>query len=83
MQHHRHVHLELTTLIIPTHNDSQAEMRNLSLWLSKLSPEIPLHLNRHHPAWKMQSPAPIPKEALLRLAHIANEYIQHVHVGNI
>ena len=49
----RQCHVELTTLIVPGENDSDAEMREMAGWISSLSPEIPLHVSRFFPRWRM------------------------------
>ena len=43
-------HVEVTTLVVPGENDSEEEMRALSVWLASVSPDIPLHVSRFFPA---------------------------------
>lgn len=38
-------HVEVTTLLIPSENDSEEEIRSLARWLASVNPEIPLHLS--------------------------------------
>jgi len=76
-------HVEVTTLIIPGYNSGTDEIEALSSWLAAISPEITLHLNRHHPDWKMQKPDPISTEELFVLSRIARSRLSNVHVGNI
>jgi len=53
------IHVEITTLIIPSVNDSLEELRELSKWVYKnLGPDTPLHFTRFHPEYKMQKPFP-------------------------
>ena len=52
--------LEITTLLIPGHNDSPAEINELS-WVAKSSgPDVPLHFSAFHPDWKMDDIPPTP-----------------------
>ena len=76
-------HIEVTTLVIPGSNSDPAEIDALASWLASVSPEIPLHLNRHHPSFLMAEPAPISREALLALGTIARAHLKYVHCGNI
>jgi pyruvate formate lyase activating enzyme len=75
-------HTEVTTLIIPDENDSEHEMEALSAWLASISPEIPLHISRFFPQYKMQGKAPTPVETIFRLREIAEKYLTYVYVGN-
>ncbi|WP_039767593.1 AmmeMemoRadiSam system radical SAM enzyme [Caldicellulosiruptor sp. F32] len=76
------IHIEITTLIIPTLNDSEEEVENLAKWLSSIDDRIPLHLTRYFPRYKMTLP-PTPKETLFKLREIAKKYLMYVYLGNI
>jgi len=42
--------LEITTLIIPGQNDSEAELENLTQWVVEhLGTDVPLHFSAFHP----------------------------------
>jgi pyruvate formate lyase activating enzyme len=75
-------HVEVTTLIIPGDNDSEEEMEALSSWLSSISPDIPLHISRFFPRWKMQDREATPVETVYRLADIARRKLKNVYEGN-
>jgi pyruvate formate lyase activating enzyme len=75
-------HIELTTLIIPGKNDSPEEMREEAKWISGLSKDIPLHINRYFPNYKSTIP-PTSPDSLIQLADVAKEYLRYVYVGNI
>lgn len=77
-----HCHLEVTTLVVPGENDSEAEMRALSTWLALVSPAIPLHVSRFFPRHRMQDRPPTPVATVYRLAEIAREHLQYVYTGN-
>lgn len=75
-------HLEVTTLVVPGENDSEAEMRALSGWLASVSPEIPLHVSRFFPRHRMQDRPPTPVDTVYRLAQVAREQLKYVYTGN-
>ncbi len=76
-------HVEVTTLVIPGLNSGPAEIDALASRLASISPAIPLHLNRHHPDWRMAEPSPISVGELHVLADIARRHLSSVHCGNI
>ncbi|MCU0842463.1 MAG: AmmeMemoRadiSam system radical SAM enzyme [Thiobacillaceae bacterium] len=79
------VWFELTTLIIPTLNDSDAELRRLSEWvLRELGPDVPLHFTAFHPDWKLTELPPTPPATLSRARRIAREVgLRYVYTGNV
>jgi pyruvate formate lyase activating enzyme len=78
------VWLELTTLVIPGLNDSDAELRALTGWIvARLGPDVPWHVSRFHPAYRMTDVPQTPLPTLLRAAEIGREAgIRYVYVGN-
>ncbi|MDX2472147.1 MAG: AmmeMemoRadiSam system radical SAM enzyme [Candidatus Krumholzibacteria bacterium] len=76
------VHLEVTNLIIPGHNDSDAQLEELIDFVADLSPQIPLHFSAYHPAWKMDAPA-TPRDTLLRAYELASQKLDWVYLGNV
>jgi pyruvate formate lyase activating enzyme len=76
-------HTEVTTLIVPGENDGDDEMAALSEWLASLSRDIPLHITRFFPRYRMTEKPPTPASTLARLADIAGRALTHVHVGNV
>ena len=75
-------HLEVTSLIIPGKNDSDAWMRKEAQWLASLDPSIVLHLSRYFPRYRYTLPA-TEKQTLYRLQEIASEYLDTVLLGNV
>ena len=75
-------HVEVTTLLIPGENDSEEEIRELARWLASINSEIPLHLSRFFPRYRMLDSPPTPVEQVYRLAEAAQEYLSHVYTGN-
>ena len=77
-----HTHVEVTTLIIPEENDSEEEMEALSGWLAGLSPDIPLHISRFFPRYRMQDRDATPVKKVYRLAEVARKNLRYVYEGN-
>ncbi|NLM72455.1 MAG: AmmeMemoRadiSam system radical SAM enzyme [Clostridiaceae bacterium] len=76
-------HVEITTLIIPGLNDNEKEIEDLAQWLADISPEIPLHLTRFFPRYKMTDKEPTPVKTLEKLFNTARKHLKHVHLGNV
>lgn len=75
-------HLEITTLIIPGRNDSEAEMEEEAKWIaSELGEDVPLHLSRYYPMYKRNDPS-TPQSTLDKLFEIASRYLRNVYLGN-
>ena len=79
------VWFEVTTLLIPGHNDSEEEIARLSDWfLKNLGPDVPLHFTAFHPDFKMLDVPVTPPETLVRARKQALAAgLRHVYVGNI
>jgi pyruvate formate lyase activating enzyme len=75
-------HLEITTLIIPNENDSQHEIDNLARWLSSINREIPLHVSRFFPRWKMKDKNATSLKTIHELADTARIHLEYVYEGN-
>lgn len=76
-------HVEVTTLVIPDLNDSVEEIGQLSKWLSSISEEIPLHLTRFFPNYKMDDKPPTPVSTLEAAKKEAERHLKFVYIGNI
>ena len=79
------VWFEITTLLIPTLNDSDTEIRQLAEWVLKaLGPDVPLHFTAFHPDWKLRDLPPTPAATLSRARRIARETgLYYVYTGNV
>ena len=75
-------HVELTTLIVPGENDSEEEMDREARWIASLNREIPLHVTRFFPQYRMADKAPTPVERVYRLRNTAAQWLRYVYVGN-
>ena len=76
---------EVTTLVIPGHNDSEAELREEAVWMREhLGTDVPLHFSAFHPDYKMREVPATPVETLIRAREIAlEEGHRYVYTGNV
>jgi pyruvate formate lyase activating enzyme len=79
------VWFEITTLVIPGENDSEAETRAMCEWiLEHLGPEVPLHFTAFHPDYRMRDKPRTPAATLTRARALAREVgLRYVYVGNV
>jgi len=76
--------VEITTLVIPGMNDSDEEFSKIADFILKLGEEIPWHLSRFYPAYKLTQYPPTPKETLHRARKIGLEKgLKYVYTGNV
>lgn len=83
-------HVELTTLVVPGENDSGEEMRELSGWVAGLQDvyggkpgsEIPLHISRFFPRYRMTGKKPTDVRKVYSLVKVAEENLRYVYPGN-
>ena len=78
----KHCHVEITTLVVGDENDSKEEMENIAKFIGNIDKNIPLHLSRYFPRYKMENP-PTEINKIIEGMEIAKEYLNYVYVGNI
>ncbi len=85
LRHETPVWFEITTLLIPGQNDSDAEIERESAWIAEhLGLDVPLHFTAFHPDWKMLSVPHTPVETLWRARQIAMANgLRYVYTGNV
>jgi pyruvate formate lyase activating enzyme len=85
LRHETQVWLEITTLLIPGHNDSDAEITAMCHWLRQaLGPEVPLHFSAFHPDHKMPDVPATPLATLVRARQIGLAAgLHYVYTGNV
>ena len=76
-------HVEVTTLVVPGMNDTEAELRELCAWLASVSPDIPYHLSRFFPHKHMLDTPPTDVDLLRRFHAVAKKYLRYVYLGNV
>lgn len=85
IKHETSVWLELTTLLIPDENDSDAELNAMTQWVvEQLGADVPMHFSAFHPDWKMRDKQHTPINTLLRARQIAlNNGVRYAYIGNV
>ena len=74
-------HVEVTTLAVPGISDSVEDMDREAAWLASISEELPLHISRYFPRWKMDVP-PTPLKTIGKLCETARRHLRYVYAGN-
>lgn len=75
-------HIELTTLVIPTLNDSTEDFIKMRDWIAgEVGENTPVHLSRYYPMYKCFLPA-TPVDTLYKARDILKEKINYVYIGN-
>ena len=78
------VWLEVTTLLIPGLNDSTEELRDLAKFLAGLDPDIPWHISRFHPTYRLTHIPPTSAEVIHRAREIGCDMgLKYVYTGNL
>jgi pyruvate formate lyase activating enzyme len=76
--------LEVTTLIVPGQNDSPQELTQIAEFLAKIDLNIPWHISRFFPQYKMPDIKPTPIETLKTAYKIGKQAgLKYVYVGNL
>ncbi len=77
--------VELTTLLIPHHNDSDRELDEMTSWVVEhLGPDVPMHFTAFHPDYKMMDVPSTPPETLTRARGIAlGNGVRYAYTGNV
>jgi pyruvate formate lyase activating enzyme len=85
LKHETQVWFELTTLLIPGYNDSDAEIDAMTRWVvEQLGPEVPMHFTAFHPDWKLRDAPPTPPSTLTRARAIAlGNGVRYAYTGNV
>ena len=85
LKHETRVWFELTTLLIPGHNDSVQEVEAMTRWVVEhLGQDVPMHFTAFHPDWKMRDVPATPAATLRRAREIAlANGVRYAYTGNI
>lgn len=78
--------VEITTLLVPGHNDSEDEVEAMADFISeKVGRQVPWHFSAFHPDYQMTDGMhKTPPETLLRAKAIAEKHgMEYVYLGNI
>jgi len=76
--------VEVTTLLIPGENDSDAEIRDIAAFIASVSRDIPWHISRFFPTYKMTDKTPTSLAKIERAFEIGREEgLHYVYTGNV
>jgi len=82
--HEMGIWVEVTTLIIPGQNDREEELREIARFIASIDVEIPWHISRFVPHYKMRSTPFTPVETIHRAAEIGHEEgLRYIYAGNV
>jgi pyruvate formate lyase activating enzyme len=82
--HELGIWVEVTTLVIPGHNDSEEELESIAWFLSGISPDIPWHVSAFYPTYRLTSAPRTPVSTLQRAREIGQSAgLRYVYTGNI
>ena len=85
LKHETDVWFEITTLLIPGENDSDAELDAMTRWVAEaLGPDVPIHFTAFHPDYKMLDYRSTPPATLSRARKIAmGNGLRYAYTGNV
>lgn len=84
LMHKMGIWIEVTTLVVPGENDSKEELKGIASFLAGIGKEIPWHISRFHPDYKMTDLEPTPLEKLKEALAIGKDAgLYYVYVGNV
>ena len=76
--------IEITTLVIPEINDSESELRQIAEFIKSVGPEIPWHVSRFYPRYRLIEKPPTPVDTLRMAREIGLEVgLRYVYEGNV
>lgn len=75
-------HVELTTLLVTDENDTLGEVGQIAEFISGVNDNIPLHLSRYFPRYKMKN-QPTQINTLKVAQNEAKKYLKYVYIGNV
>jgi pyruvate formate lyase activating enzyme len=76
--------IEVTTLVIPGHNDSDDELKEIAQFIKSVGVNIPWHVSRFHPTYKLKDQPITPLATLKRARQIGFDAgLRYVYEGNI
>ncbi|WKZ18210.1 MAG: AmmeMemoRadiSam system radical SAM enzyme [Candidatus Jettenia sp. CY-1] len=76
--------IEITTLIIPGINDSESELRQIAGFIRSLGPEVPWHVSRFYPGYRLIEKPPTSVDTLRMAREIGLEAgLRYVYEGNV
>ncbi|MGY4884507.1 MAG: AmmeMemoRadiSam system radical SAM enzyme [Nanobdellota archaeon] len=83
LAHEMGIHIEITTLVVPGENNSPNQFEKIAKFIASVDENIPWHITRFFPMYKMKDKLPTPLEILEKAEKIGKKYLKYVHLGNV
>ena len=78
------VWVEVTTLVIPDHNDSEKDLRDIAEFIKSVDPSIPWHVTQFYPTYRLTDKPRTPVKTLRKAREIGSETgLRYVYEGNV
>lgn len=78
------VWVEITTLLIPGRNDNEDDLKKMAEFIAGIDKDIPWHLSRFFPQYKMSDGEITPLETLVKAYEMGKKAgLKYVYVGNV
>ncbi len=82
--HKNQIWVEITTLIVPGENDSEEELTQIAEFINSVSPNIPWHISKFTPQYKMDKKPPTASKKIQEAYEIGKRAgLNFVYAGNI
>ncbi|MFP3927495.1 MAG: AmmeMemoRadiSam system radical SAM enzyme [Desulfobacteraceae bacterium] len=76
--------LEVTTLIVPGQNDSEEELADIAAFIAEVDPDIPWHISRFHPDYRLTDARPTPVSTLEKARSLGKGAgLNYIYMGNV
>jgi pyruvate formate lyase activating enzyme len=83
MAYEKGIHTEVTTLVVPGENNSVREFHNIAEFIASIDENIPWHISRFFPMYKMKDKNATSLDVLKKAEEIGKKYLKHVYLGNV
>ncbi|MHB1657676.1 MAG: AmmeMemoRadiSam system radical SAM enzyme [Burkholderiales bacterium] len=78
------VHIELTTLLIDEYNNNGEEIKKIADFIVSVSPDLPWHISRFFPLYKMKDGQVTQQESIINAYNIGKDAgLKYIYAGNI
>ena len=76
--------IEITTLVIAGSNDSEEELSDIARFIAEVDRDIPWHISRFHPDYRMMGVGATPLETLRSAVAIGRKTgLRYIYLGNV
>jgi pyruvate formate lyase activating enzyme len=84
LMHELGIWVEVTTLIVPGENDSEEELKDICGFIAGVDKNIPWHISRFHPDYKLSDHQATPEETLKRAYDLGRKAgLNYIYIGNV